>query len=48
MKLEIDRELAQAITNYLQLKPFKEVHLLIAALMQCKEIVEPKPETEET
>ncbi len=44
MKLEIEQDLAQAIANYLQTKPFKEVHLFIADLMQCKKITDPKPD----
>lgn len=42
MKLEIDKELAQAILNYLALKPFNEVHQLVAAIVSLKEIKEEK------
>lgn len=38
MKFEISQELVQAIANYLQTKPFQEVHQLIAALSQLKKI----------
>lgn len=40
MKLIIDAELAQAILNYLQGKPFSEVHQLINALLQSERIEE--------
>ncbi len=37
--LEVKRELLQAVVDYLQEQPFKEVHRLINALMACKPIV---------
>ena len=39
MKLEIDANVAQAILNYLQTKPFSEVHVLIGGLVK---LVPPK------
>ena len=39
-KVTISKELAQALLNYLQTKPFAEVHALIAELLKC-EPVEP-------
>jgi len=38
MKLEISIELAQAIANYLQEKPYKEVHGLLAELTKLQKI----------
>lgn len=34
--LLVPATLAQAVVNYLQTKPFGEVHQLISALVQCK------------
>ena len=45
MKLEIEQELVQALVNYLQTKPHKEVNGFIGALMQLKPS---KPATQET
>ena len=35
MKLEIERNLVQAVVDYLKTKPFEEVNTLIQALLQC-------------
>ena len=37
--LEVKKELLQAVVDYLQEQPFKEVYRLINALMACKPIV---------
>lgn len=41
MKLEISKELAQAIANYLQERPFKEVAALLQEMAKLKPL-EPK------
>ena len=38
--MEVDKELLQAVLNYLQEQPFKEVYGLINKLMQCKQVEE--------
>ncbi len=47
MKLQVERDLVQSTVNYLKTRPFEEVHTLIGALLQCKEIVEPEIKTED-
>lgn len=42
-KLEISRELAQGILNYLVTQPYKDVAKLIAEIMQLAPIVPAKP-----
>jgi hypothetical protein len=42
-KLELPADLAQAITDYLSLRPFREVANLMAGMMQLKPI-EPQAE----
>lgn len=44
MKFEITQELAQKVLNYLVLKPYGEVFVLIGELQQMKVIEEPKVE----
>ena len=41
MKFEIEEKLAQDVLNYLAEKPYKEVMVLIAQLMQLKKVEEP-------
>lgn len=41
-KLIIEQELVQAVVNYLQGRPFVEVHVLIPALLS----LQPMPESE--
>jgi len=36
MKLEIERDLVQAVVNYLKTQPFEHVHALIGALLKCE------------
>jgi hypothetical protein len=45
MKLEIEKELAQEVLNYLVQKPYGEVALLISKIMALKPIEE-KPKEE--
>ena len=44
--MKITLELAQAIVNYLQSKPYNEVHLMIKELIQQAKVV-PEEITEE-
>ena len=44
MKLIIEQEVAQAIANYLQTKPYGEVYPFINALMQLPKLDEPPTE----
>jgi hypothetical protein len=49
MHIKLNLELAQALINYLQAKPYIEVHQLIEALLKCEkseEEVKEKPVTE--
>ena len=41
MNLEISHQLAVAILNYLQTKPYNEVHVLIAELTKLKQLPPP-------
>lgn len=36
--LKVPADLAQSIVNYLAARPFGEVHTMIPALMQCKQV----------
>lgn len=36
MLLLVPQALAQSLANYLQTKPFQEVHAMITALVQCQ------------
>lgn len=42
--VSVDKNVVQATVDYLKKQPFEEVNNLIVALMQCKEIPEPKIE----
>lgn len=41
-QIKMDVELAQTIVNYLQTKPYQEVHQIIPAIINCKPIEEEK------
>jgi hypothetical protein len=40
MKYVVDVQLLQAIVNYLEKRPYKDVWALLAALKQCKPLTE--------
>lgn len=47
MEYKISQELAQEIANYLQEKPYIEVHSLLAKLMKIEKIEEINEEKED-
>lgn len=47
MKIILTVELAQALLNYLQNRPYMEVHQFITALIQAEKLQADEPESKE-